>query len=270
MSTPTNLSALHSQAAFAAALLASELPCPTSVCAWNGADPARRFGVYRNNVVSGLVDALEQTFPVTSQLTGSEFFRAMAALYARRLPPRSPILAHYGAEFPEFIASFPPAATLPYLPDMARLELACVAACHAADAAPVGMGSLAAQIANPAELAVMRLRWQPSLRVIGSAFAVVTLWSVHQRHDALSPVDIERAEQAVVLRDGLEVLVLPIDAGGAHFISRTLAGLALGVAAADAVEFDPGFDLGDVMARLLCHDALVAMEAPDIGAQFQE
>ena len=70
----------------------------------------RRFGVYRNNVYSSLIDVLQARFPVVSRLVGEEFFRAMARVYVEQEPPRSAVLLRYGASFPDFVASFAPAA----------------------------------------------------------------------------------------------------------------------------------------------------------------
>ena len=53
----------------------------------------------------------------------------MAGAFARQSPPRSRLLAHYGEGFAEFIERFEPARLVPYLADMARLELARVQAC---------------------------------------------------------------------------------------------------------------------------------------------
>ena len=66
------------QNAFAHALLHPERAVPATIrgAARRGAD--RRFAVYRNNVITGLIDALAQRFPVVCRLVGEEFFRAMA------------------------------------------------------------------------------------------------------------------------------------------------------------------------------------------------
>ena len=125
------------QARFATALLDPSLDCPVGLRTWNGSDPLRRLAVHRNNVVGSLIDALADTFAVTQQLVGTDFFRAMAAVFVRQHPPRSRILAHYGDDFAAFIAGFAPVAALPYLADMARLEFARVQACHAAEAEPI-------------------------------------------------------------------------------------------------------------------------------------
>lgn len=50
------------QQVFAQALLNPAQSCPPGLTTWNGSDPARRFAVYRNNVIVSLVDALADTF----------------------------------------------------------------------------------------------------------------------------------------------------------------------------------------------------------------
>ncbi|MFA7290739.1 MAG: DNA-binding domain-containing protein, partial [Rhodocyclaceae bacterium] len=133
---------------FAAALLDPAQPAPAGLITWNGSDPAQRFGIYRNNVMVSLIEALADTFPVVQTLVGEEFFRAMAREFVRVSPPVSPVLAYYGDEFPAFVEHFPPAASLPYLADVARLEYARVLAFHAADSVPLATETLMAQLAD--------------------------------------------------------------------------------------------------------------------------
>ena len=80
---------MSTQTAFAAALLDPGLPPVEGLRAWNNSDPARRFAVYRNNVLVSLVDALADTFPVVQELVGAAFFRAMARVFALANPPRT-------------------------------------------------------------------------------------------------------------------------------------------------------------------------------------
>jgi hypothetical protein len=257
------------QQAFAAALLDPALPCPPGVCAWNGSDPTRRLAVHRNTVLSTLVEALAATFPVVQQVAGTERFRTLASVYVRQHPPRSPMLAQHGAGFAAFIAGFEPAATLPHLPDLARLEFARLQALHAADAAPIAEATLAAMLAAPGTLPAMRLELHASVAVIASPHAVVSLWAAFQADDDLAAVAIGKAEQALVLRDGLEVLVVPVDAATACFVCCTLAGDAFGGAAAAASSVDTGFDLAAALALLLRHHVLVAMGDRDLACRMR-
>jgi hypothetical protein len=105
-----------------------------------GRPAGRRFNVYRNNVAASLTDALATGFPVIAKLLGEEFFRAMAGVFLRAHPPGDPRLQLWGGKFPGFLARFEPVAHLPYLPDMARLELGLRQSYHAADAAPAHRG----------------------------------------------------------------------------------------------------------------------------------
>lgn len=239
------------QAEFAAALLDPQGPCPAQLRSWNGSDPAARLAVYRNNVTTSLVEALAATFPVLRALVGADCFAAMAREHLRASPPRSPVLAHYGADFPAFVEGFAPAAGLPYLADVARLELLRVRAYHAADAATVDAAALAALLGEPAQLAELRFTLQPALGLLRSPFAVVSLWAAHQGTLDIATVDPCRAENALVLRSGLEVEVSALSAGAAVFVARLQEGVTFAVAAQQAAASEAGFDLAAPLARLL-------------------
>ena len=64
-------------------------------------------------------------------------FPGIARAYVAQHPPRSPILLYYGDSFAYFIYAFAPAAPIPYLGYVARIECARRAAYHAADMPPV-------------------------------------------------------------------------------------------------------------------------------------
>jgi len=261
------------QADLAAALLDPGLPCPAGLRAWNGSDPTARWAVYRNNVVSSLIDALAQTFPVVRELVGVEFFRAMAAVYVRQSPPRTRVLAHFGEGFPAFVEGFGPAAPVPYLADVARLEMARVRSHHAADAAPVALDEVQHALASGDRLGAVRWVLHPSVAVVDSRHAIVSLWAAHQGQGDLSSVNPDTPESALVLRDGLEVIVRRIPRGAARFIAALQEGLVFGeaaAAAAPAVDDAPSdsevpacaFDLPQTLSLLLAHGGLAGIHIP--------
>jgi hypothetical protein len=157
---------------FATAVLDADAAVPGGLAGKSLASLTRRFGVYRNNVYASLIEVLQGRFPVTARLVGDEFFRAMARLYVEQAPPCSPVLLHYGAGFPEFVASFAPAEGVPYLADMAALEWARSAAYHAADAVPMPVEALAPAVEHAAHV---RLLLHPSLHLVSSAYPIVTI-----------------------------------------------------------------------------------------------
>ena len=251
-------------AAFAGALLDPRAACPDGVRAWNGSDPARRLAVYRNNVMASLIDAMAQTFPVVQELVGEEFFRAMAGPFVRRHPPRTRVLAQYGGDFPAFIEGFGPAGSVPYLADVARLEMARVEAFHAADAEPLD-GSAACRALECGErIGELRLALLPSVRLVQSRHAIVSIWAAHQGHGDLADVDPDAPEEALVLRPQLDVVVLRSDPGMASFVQCIQRGADLAECAATAASEVPGFDLAAALQVLAAQGALASIALPSM------
>lgn len=254
---------MTTQAYFARALLDPALPCPDGLVACNGSDPAARFAVYRNNVVVSLVDVLADIFTVTQELVGSEFFRAMAQVFVVTHPPRSRVLANFGRDFPDFVATFPPAATLPYLADVARLEMLRVQACHAADAMPLTPATIAEVLADPPGLPALRIVCHPSAAVLHSPHAVFSLWAAHQGHPGLDSIDPAAPETALVVRVDLDVQTIRLSPAVGLFIEQLIRGADLERAVSTAGSADPGFDLSEAFATLIRWQLIVALETGD-------
>lgn len=242
---------MNTQTAFAHALLNPELPCPRGLSTWNGSDPTLRFAVYRNNVMVSLVDALADTYPVVQALVGEEFFRAMTQVFAQNNPPRSKLMAYYGRDFAAFVESFPPAACVPYLADVARLEISRVIAYHAADVAAVQTEALHTALADPEQLLSLRLMLHPSTHVISSPFAIFSIWAANQDAMCASAVDPDVAQTVLVYRCGLDVEAMELTAGAGIFIRTLLTGQPLADAAGAASSSAPEFDLANALTLLL-------------------
>lgn len=197
----------HHDAHFARALLMpGELPPGLAA---SGGDPvSRRFAIHRNTVMVSLVEALATAFPVVQRLVGEEFFHATAHAFVAQCPPRSPVLAEYGADFPDFLASFPPAAELPYLPPMARLERLMIEAYHAADHAPAARADLAGL--TPEAAARLRLARHPATRWLQAPWPIVTLWRMNSGAAPLSPLTEWQSESALITRPDLRVGLEPL------------------------------------------------------------
>lgn len=243
---------MSTQTDFTAALLDTRLPCPEGLCSANGADPASRFAVYRNNVQGSLIDALADSYPVVGQLVGEDFFRAMAAVFVQSSPPRSPLMSSYGEDFAEFIGGFEPASSVPYLADIARLERLRTGAYHAADAVPLSQSEIATTFADPLALSGLCIGLHPSLHLFESDFAVVDIWAAHQQQATLAGIAIDCPQQALVLRNGLEVEVFALDHGAARFIQNLSHDQHL----TQALEFAEPFDLSQTLALLISHNAI--------------
>lgn len=251
---------MSSQSAFSTALLDAGQPAPVGLATWNHSDPSRRFAVYRNNVVSSLIDALADTFPVTQQLLGEPFFREMALHFIREHAPTSPVLAHYGDAFPDFIGQCGPVSHLKYLPDVARLESAWLQAYHAPDREPISATHLSDLLCDPESLTQLRLELHPSTQVVASHFAAVSIWNAHQAYETVELRDISLAipEAALVFRPEHDVHVLSVTPACAAWVRNLMQGLPLGLSVQRAAEIsgNADFDLAAHLSILIRHQLI--------------
>ncbi len=152
--------------------------------------PADRLSIYRNTSRTALTNVLRLNYPAVQRLVGEDFFAAAADIFITDEPPRMAWLDFYGAEFPEFLQRFEPAASLPYLADVARLERAVSHALHAADAEVV----TPAQLAGLTETAQGSVSFvpHPSIGLLSAKYPVDAIWrAVLARDDvALAAIDL--------------------------------------------------------------------------------
>jgi len=257
----------HGQHAFTAALLDPALAVPAGLRSGAGVDPQRRFAVHRNNVAMTLVDALATAFPVTRALVGDDFFRAMARERVFADPPRSPVLTDYGDGFAEFVATFAPAASVPYLADMARLEQRRTRAYHALDAVPADAHAFVELVGDPQRLASTCISLHPAGHWLRSEYAIASIWNAHQlidvnaRHAHLATIDIDRAEDVLVTRPQLEVVVSVLPAGGIELLDALHDGSPLSTAMAHACAAHPDAAIDTLFALLIHHELVINLSA---------
>jgi Putative DNA-binding domain len=240
---------LHYAAAFSSALMRPDLATPSLVIGPKGKSVSKRYNVYRNNVTVSLIDALAAVFPAVQRITGVEFFRAMARIYVREMPPRSPLLFEYGQGFPEFIERYEYAGQMPWLADVARIERSWLDAYHAADADPLSADDLRD---TPSErLADLRLAPRPATRVVRSRFAAVTIFAANRTRSPFGEINAAEPEDALITRPKYDVAVRRLPPGGADFLLALLAGRPLGAAVASAVDVAPSFDIAASVAGMI-------------------
>ena len=240
------------QTAFAQALLDPEAPVPAGIVDPQGRPAPKRFSVYRNNVASSLTRALEAAFPNVRKLVGDEFFAAMAVVFLRAHPPRSRMLMLYGEDFPAFLERFPPVAQLGYLPDVARLDQAMRESYHAADSAP--LSEVEFQRLISADIAGLRLRLAPSVRLVRSRWPVVSIWTANAEG---GPAPKPGPEHALVLRPGFDPRPHSLAPGGGVFVQGLLEGLTVGQSLEQATE---DLDLPTVLSVLVVGRAIIGVE----------
>ncbi len=236
------------QREFGAAILNPEAAIPAGLVGPDGEPSLRRFSVYRNNVVVGLIDALKQSFPAVTRIVGDEFMSAMARIYVAAEPPSSPILLHYGAGLASFIEGFEPASTVPYLADVARMEWAWHESYHARETSKLKPSSLSGLA--PQEFEHVMFTPHSSLRLVASAYPALSIWEMNVDDAEPRPIDLTQTESAIFLRPHAEVEARVVSASSFAFLQGLIRGQTVTQALREAVRQDELFDLGANLTEL--------------------
>jgi putative DNA-binding protein len=175
-----------------------------------GRSPSEQFSVYQGSVMGCILRGLQDTFPVCVRVVGQRFFDAAAELFVRREPSRSADLNDYGATFPAFLEGFPPAAAVPYLADLARLEWACQSAALAAEDEGLDFEALA-QVPEARQPDVV-FELSRSSTLLRSAYPLHRIWQISQPgvEDAGRVSLAEGGVRLLVRREGVELRIEPL------------------------------------------------------------
>lgn len=247
------------QADFARAILDPLERVPPGLVGPDGQPSEKRFAVYRNNVVVGLIETLKAAYPVVHRLVGEQFFVAMARLYVMAEPPTSPIMLDYGAGFPDFIVRFEPAAILTYLPDVARLERAWAEAYHAAEASPLPPSILAHL--PPGDIPTLRLALHPSVRIVRSTFPIVNIWEANVSGSDAGSIDLDvGGDDALITRPEAEVEIRRLPAGAAAFMEALRAGSPIIEAMKKSLSCSPRFDVAVALRGMIEANVIVGYD----------
>ncbi len=229
--------ALHDyQRAMAAALLSGDTQA-AAVMIGGDNPPADRLRIHRNTMLTALANALALTYPAVAALVGAEFFAQTARTFIQAAPPRAALLTLYGGGFADFLAGHEPVRTLPYLPDVARLEWAVECAAHAPNEGPSR-----AEI----DLGDTRLALVPSLSLLEAHYPAEPVWraALDGDGDALSRIDMTPTDTHLAIwRAGDGAAVTTIGPAAGAFVKELLAGgdaeAAINAAAFAEPEGDP-------------------------------
>lgn len=251
------------QQRFAAALL----DAPVSIAGLSGADPREahaRIAVYRRTVYANYRTALAATYPVVHRLVGEARFKSAVYAYVQAHPSTGGDLNVYGERFGELLSTHDPVMSIDGLADVARLEWAIDEAHRAADCTRAPPQSLLAELAGvpPDRLAALRLRLDPSCRLVASSHPILAIWKAHQPETGPAREDAPpaEAERLLVRRDPHGVSIERIDAAEFAWLGALAAGATLGASIDAAQAADVAFDLGAALRARIADGTIVRVE----------
>jgi hypothetical protein len=225
-------------------------------------DRGERIAIYRNTIFANYRNALGATYPVVLQLVGRPFFHAAVDAYAQTHPSTGGDLNVYGDRFGDFLASYPHAKELPYLPDVARLEWAVDEAVRAADHDGTPAQVLAELAAIPGnEVALQRFALDPSCRFVASDYPVLRIWQLNQPGiggDGKVEFDV-RADRLLVRREAGAVVIEQLAPADFSWLQALAAHADLATALERAVAAEATFDLGTVLRACIANGTIAGL-----------
>jgi len=219
-----------------------------------GAPADTRYDVYRNNVTHSLIGALHSAFPLVVKILGTQNFDQIAPAFVRAHPPSSPLMMHYGADFPQFLAAQPALSKMGYLPDCARLDLALRRSYHAADSAPFDLAAF--QQITPDAMMQAQLPPAPSTVLLRSDWPLYDIWRFNMQADAPKPQ--MQAQDVLITRPDFDPAPHLLPPGGGAWFAALAGGATLDQAHDTALATHPDFDLGAALGLCFATGAFCA------------
>jgi hypothetical protein len=186
------------------------------LCGLGEVAPAETLAIYQGSVAHAVEKALRDIFPVCAALLGGDCFRALARESARRHPSTGPDLARVGDSLPALVPLLSFLDAVPYLADVASLELAWHRAWTQPDPPTAGDPARIAEAVS-AEPHRHRFLLPPSLQLVASEHPILEIWQAHQEDcEALDALDLGAdlpASQLVVWRRDAELRIDRVDTG---------------------------------------------------------
>lgn len=218
------------------------------------------FSVYRNTVFKGTTDGLIANFPTIERLVGSDWLRDAAAIHARVSPPTDARLLNYGTYFPSFLDGFEHARDMPYLGDVARLDLLWTQVHCAADEVCLEMNTLAQMSAT--NLGKFWLTPRAASRWIWfSDCPAFTIWRLNREELEMLEEIQWQGEGALLTRKAGRVHWQAASAAECVFLDACAAGSSLARAADRASEVEPTLNLEQMIIRLVSAEAFADLDS---------
>lgn len=227
-----------------------------------------RWAIYTSGYVARLVESIGHDYRAVRRILGEPAWCSLVARYVRACPPREHDVARAGDRLSGFLEGDPLSADLPFLPELARLELALALAFVAPDRATLSWERFAGL--GPEAAATAPLRAVPGATVLRSAWPIAELRRLVDTPDPAVDIQVEgRSETVLVWRRDFAAtwrVLNPTEAAVAEAVVRgtrlfDLAGLEEHAGGGDAAAII-------AMVRRLIDDDVIA--APARGLQEGE
>ena len=187
--------------------------------------------VYGGGYVTRIREALADVYEAVRFVLGERRFMEMAAAYAASQPSHEYNLSFVGRHLAAWLDQSPLSRTLPFLPDLARLEWLICQAFHAFDEPPAQLGAFATLPMEAWER--VRFEFQPSMGLLASAWPIRDIWAARTQPRPSIDIDtVNRPQCLLIHRHGVTVACEVMEPDAWALLQRLAGGETLGEACA--------------------------------------
>jgi hypothetical protein len=217
--------------------------------------PEPNLAIYRNNMLSTLVNALQDIYPLVTKLVGSDFFRVAAKEYIRRYPSRSSNLHDYGEYFSDFLAEYQPVKTLIYLPEVAKFEWLCHTLSFAADHALFDIKLL--ENINPDQYSKLHFILHPASHLMKFHYPILRIIDLC-KGELDETIDLsEGGIHLLIIRRDMDISLMPLSLVDAIFLHALHESQSLSDALDAAILVDADFSLEEKLPKWIKDKTIV-------------
>ncbi len=199
-----------------------------------------RLAIYQNNTFQSLSEVIKDLYPTIELTIGGELLGACARSFIERNPPSSPVMQEYALDFPQFLLTFPPVQSTPYLCDLAKIDLLQHQSYHAKDEDSLPAEAFTA--IDITTLASSRIKPISSAFLLSSPYAVFNMWQL-AIGECRDEVNANTPQNLLVIRVEALVKVYELDNGVFTFLDalakNSIVYEALECATEQASDFNP-------------------------------
>jgi hypothetical protein len=207
-------------------------------------------GIYRESSIGNIITPMQLTYPVVERLVGEDFFRMSCRKFTETHWPKTGNMDDYGSEFAEFLEQFKPAQSIPYLPDVARLEWLYHESSIADDMESCDWTEFSTLSAD--DVADVSIHLHPSVRLFSSPYPVMKIWQMNQENaDQNEELDLdnEGRDSVLILRANFKPSLHNIDSSEIILLQSLLEGNPLFEAVELALEINDDINMQAFMER---------------------
>lgn len=209
--------------------------------------PAANIKIYHDNMMSSLIQTLQDIYKMIVKLVGEDFFRVAAREYIDRYPSLSGNLHDYGEYFSDFLQEFSPVKSLPYLAEVAQFEWTCHLLHFASDATPLDIKCL--ESIPPDQFQGLHFTLHPASKLMQFHYPIMRIIDLCKGEIDEEINMNEGGVNLLMIRRELEIMLLPLTLAEFSFLSALNKNASLIDALNEVIEIDPDFKLDECLPK---------------------